>query len=301
MNPRSPNPDQNLDSAVEALLRSAESDGPSPTSLAKTAAVLGVSVAPFATTTSASAAGAGGSAATVVKAGGTMASSVVTAGSSPTSVLGLSLGFGKLATIGAIVAGGAGVTLSQAWDADDAPPARTSAPADARHPKAAHPPARPAKAASPSASIESPRKKSVPSPQDAPTSRATSSPAALPAPVAETNEARLTVPEPERNETSLARELGLLSQARAALKSGDAGGCLTALDEYRDAFPSGTLSVEAAVLEIEALLVTSGKDAASKQAEAFRRRMPRSMHIERFIALGLLDEDDDVRNAARNQ
>jgi hypothetical protein len=95
---------------------------------------------------------------------------------------------------------------------------------------------------------------------------------------------------------SLERELRFLSFARSALQRGDGAGCLSAIDEYESEFPSGALSVEAAVLRIEALLITSGKETARREAQAFQKRMPRSMHLKRFVALGLLEDNVERRD-----
>lgn len=66
---------------------------------------------------------------------------------------------------------------------------------------------------------------------------------------------------------SLAREVELVEAARAALARGDASAALRSLDTYDREIPAGTLSPEARVLRIEAL-VRAGGDANRARANA---------------------------------
>lgn len=293
MNKRHSGSDPSIDLTVEALLRSAKNDGPPPASLEKTAALLGVSVAPFATTSAASAAGLGGGAAKVASGIGATASSVSVAGATHAGLLGLGVGLGKVATLGALVAGGLGVTLSQTWE--EATPATMAGSAPQTIGEAEVSPL-PLKVGSPEdAEPRSSRNEEFSaSPQPNRKIPVISSPRS-------SNEGIHALPPLSRRGDSLERELRVLSSARSALQRGEGADCLRLVEEYKREFPAGALSVEAAVLRVEALLITSGKEAAEREAEAFRKRMPHSMHLEKFVALGLLEEesegfDEDARN-----
>lgn len=286
--------DPSIDLTVEALLRSAENDGPPPTSFGKTAALLGVSVAPLATTSAASAAGLGGSAAKVVAGSGATVSSVAAASATQAGFLGLGIGIGKVATVGALVVGGLGVSVSQTWG--DA--AQTAAD------RAAPPSSQKVEVRSRSAVVVPPKDAD---PRLSPNEDLPASPEPRDsAPVVSAPRSSLEgtqAPTPSsKGGGSLERELRVLSSARSALQLGDGAGCLSAVEEYEREFPSGALGVEAAALRVEALLITSGKEAARREAEAFRKRMPHSMHLEKFVALGLLEEDaEEFDEDPRNQ
>ncbi|MBX3205725.1 MAG: hypothetical protein KF764_11700 [Labilithrix sp.] len=89
----------------------------------------------------------------------------------------------------------------------------------------------------------------------------------------------------------LAREVALVEEARAALARGDATAALGALDAHDREFPSGTLSPEARVLRIEAL-VRAGGEAQRREAhrlgDAFLAAHPSGPHARRVRAvLGL--------------
>lgn len=86
----------------------------------------------------------------------------------------------------------------------------------------------------------------------------TLAPAAMPAPpgvapvVERAAEKQNTAPEPALSNRELREEILLLDQVRAALQSGARAAALEQLDNYRQRFPSGILSREAAQLRQQA-------------------------------------------------
>lgn len=88
---------------------------------------------------------------------------------------------------------------------------------------------------------------------------------------------------------TLADEVALLGQARAALVRGDGPGCLAELDRYAREFPRGALSLEASVLRIEALFAAGRRDEGRAAATAFLARSPDSAFSPRLRALAGLE------------
>ncbi len=84
----------------------------------------------------------------------------------------------------------------------------------------------------------------------------------------------------------LAAESGLLAEARAKLRSGDASSAAAALERLRSEFPAGVLSQEREVLSIEVLAAQGDAAGARRRAERFIQAHPRSPHSEtlrRFV------------------
>jgi outer membrane protein assembly factor BamD (BamD/ComL family) len=72
-----------------------------------------------------------------------------------------------------------------------------------------------------------------------------------------------------------------VSEARAALRRGDASGALVQLEQIRTRFPLGVLVQEREVLTIEALARSGRRADASARAEAFLQAYPTSTLAER--------------------
>lgn len=79
----------------------------------------------------------------------------------------------------------------------------------------------------------------------------------------------------------LAEELRLLSAARASMKHGNPNGALAELATYRTQFPTGSLAIEAAALEVDALCSAGRKQAAHAAADTFLERWPDSLLASR--------------------
>jgi outer membrane protein assembly factor BamD (BamD/ComL family) len=73
-----------------------------------------------------------------------------------------------------------------------------------------------------------------------------------------------------------------LSEARDALRRGDASGALQKIEEARSRFAGGMLGQEREALTIEALYKSGQKGAASARAAAFLRAYPMSPHAARL-------------------
>jgi len=63
------------------------------------------------------------------------------------------------------------------------------------------------------------------------------------------------------------------------------GGALATLDRYDARFPAGSLSEEAAVLRVQALLAARRAGEARSVTEDFARRHPASAYVPRMRAL----------------
>ncbi|MGC4095052.1 MAG: hypothetical protein QM756_45465 [Polyangiaceae bacterium] len=115
----------------------------------------------------------------------------------------------------------------------------------------------------------------------APEVRPLAAAAAFPSPVAAPSE---PAPAAERartpSEEALAKELGLLRQARGLLGAGDARGALRQLDQYVAERKSGALEPEATVLRIEALQRLGDRAGAAGLARGFLRAHPERGHDE---------------------
>ncbi|MFO0761930.1 MAG: hypothetical protein U0359_36155, partial [Byssovorax sp.] len=85
-------------------------------------------------------------------------------------------------------------------------------------------------------------------------------------------------------ETRLREESRRLSEARDALRRGDAAGALALLDEMRRKFPQGTLAQERETLAVEALTRSGRTDEAKARAASFKDAYPESPHGVRVDA-----------------
>jgi hypothetical protein len=88
-------------------------------------------------------------------------------------------------------------------------------------------------------------------------------------------------PQPER----LALETRLLTEARAALRSGDSATARHRLARLRSEFPSGVLGQEREVLTIEVLAAEGQRAAAAEHLRAFATSYPESPHVARLEKL----------------
>jgi outer membrane protein assembly factor BamD (BamD/ComL family) len=85
-------------------------------------------------------------------------------------------------------------------------------------------------------------------------------------------------------ETMLREENQQMSDARAAMRRGDAPRALVLLEQVRARFPGGMLVQEREALAIEALARSGRRGDASARAAAFLRAYPTSMFAERVQA-----------------
>jgi hypothetical protein len=94
-------------------------------------------------------------------------------------------------------------------------------------------------------------------------------------------------PPPDRSvaPSVLAAEIALLDEARSAVATKGGARALELLDHYAQRFPSGTLSLEATVLRIEALYLTGATSAAAALAHGFLAAHPASTHAARVRRL----------------
>lgn len=84
---------------------------------------------------------------------------------------------------------------------------------------------------------------------------------------------------------SLARELSLIDNARAALLRGEPAVALRTLQTYRSQFPRGALQAEATVQRVEALMAIGDRASASTIGGAFLKRHPDSPYSRRISSL----------------
>jgi hypothetical protein len=89
---------------------------------------------------------------------------------------------------------------------------------------------------------------------------------------------------PMDRETRLLEESRRLSEARDALRRGDASGALSLLSELQRAVPGGILGQEREALAIEALAKSGRSSEAQARARAFLQAYPQSPHAPRVEA-----------------
>jgi hypothetical protein len=94
------------------------------------------------------------------------------------------------------------------------------------------------------------------------------------------------------NGASLARELALIDEARAALASGDAPGAIAALDRHDAEFHGGTLATESLMLRVEALVRSGDQAGAMRLGKPFCERYPASPQARRVRTLLGMKEDE---------
>lgn len=201
-------------------------------------------------------------------------------------------GTGVVAAGGVLLALGIAVVLSRGreptvrLDAVSSPPALTSVVLDAPLAESHDRTAEPAFSASPrdadaagsspeeaeEAASASDRRGGAPTPHTPrPASSASAAPMASPA----------VVPAPRAS--SLAEELALLRDARAAARGDDPAGSLALLDELDRRHPDGVLHEERRASRVVALCAM-GDQAAAAEAARFLRELPSSVHAERVRA-----------------
>lgn len=127
-------------------------------------------------------------------------------------------------------------------------------------------------------------RKTPPSPQ--PRSHAAASAPIERSVVRETEDAGLDAQAstPKPRSLAVADELARLDRARAALAARDARRALAQLAGYADAHPDGMLREEAQLLRIEALTQEKRRARARREAAAFLRAYPTSVHAARMRA-----------------
>jgi hypothetical protein len=81
-------------------------------------------------------------------------------------------------------------------------------------------------------------------------------------------------PRPDSSSDQLAREVKTLELAHRALAEHDPRTALALLDRYRAQFPGGSLSSDAVVLRVQALLATGDRAGAQAQADAYAAAHP---------------------------
>jgi hypothetical protein len=131
------------------------------------------------------------------------------------------------------------------------------------------------KQAAPSAEARNERPPATPQ-RSADEAPAAASPSAEPAAPSELNASPAAPLTPDERASQLREESRLLSEARDALRRGDAAGSFRRLEEARTRFGGGLLGQEREALTIEALYRSGQRSAASARAEAFLRAYPLS-------------------------
>jgi len=97
--------------------------------------------------------------------------------------------------------------------------------------------------------------------------------------------AHTSAPRPSASGSSLPDELAMLQDARQALAAGQPALALARLDQYAARFPNGTMTPEANVVRIEALLAAGDRPSAERVAQAFLARDPESPYASRVRSL----------------
>lgn len=196
------------------------------------------------------------------------------------------VGIGLKVALSALLVGGAATALVLAGRSQPGPIAeRTIAAADAH--EASEPPPAPPSASRP---VSAPASRPDSAPASSPTPSVQSpisdvDPAATPeaAPEVETKATRrrtgARTPKastPTDDAASLAAELALLREARAALRAGKAERALALVATHRDRHPGSTFDEERRLTAITALCALGRTGAAQLEADAFSRRFPAS-------------------------
>jgi hypothetical protein len=120
----------------------------------------------------------------------------------------------------------------------------------------------------------------------APVSTAVSAPAsarqpAVASPLSPLHEGAAPLP----SASSFEAEVSALDGARASIDSGRPAEALSLLDAYVARFPHGTMAPEATLLRIEALLRAGDRNAATRVADDFTARNPKSPYVTRLRTL----------------
>lgn len=85
-------------------------------------------------------------------------------------------------------------------------------------------------------------------------------------------------------------EAAVIERAGNAVRRHDGPGALAALGEYRQRFPHGQLSLEASVLEVDALVASGQRDAAKRAAQRFLAAHPESPSAKHLRSIAGLSE-----------
>lgn len=165
---------------------------------------------------------------------------------------------GAFSTKLAVVALGSGLALSGGYWA-----LRAAERSPAVAPRPVEAPARPSLSASPTVPVE------APSLQE-------------PLPEVERVEGGPSRKSPPPRQDALQAESALLTQARAQLRSGNAGGAQASLDRLQAQFPKGMLAQEREVLAIEVLAARGNASGARQRARAFIKAFPKSPHSQKL-------------------
>lgn len=124
-----------------------------------------------------------------------------------------------------------------------------------------------------------------PNPETMPTrvpSAPASAPSKAPAPIPPKPSAHTTAPTPSAHrKPALSDEVRMLDQARSELRSGNASGALTTLDEYARTLRGGVMNAEATVLRIEAFSRAGRVKDADTLARRFVQANPHSALSDR--------------------
>ena len=159
---------------------------------------------------------------------------------------------------------------------------------DSRHlparPVSTHPASTPDAIDSPPLPIESASAMTAPAISDAIRSPASLAPA-MPAKKPASPRASQKNDPSAANAASLNAQIAWLDRARRAIEAGDPATALHLLDDYRATYPEGTLSQEAELLRIEALLAGGQRAAAESLATRFIAAHPSSPHARRIREL----------------
>lgn len=86
-------------------------------------------------------------------------------------------------------------------------------------------------------------------------------------------------PTPVLPAVDLERERVILEAAKVALARGDGDAALDAVHDHQKRFPDGALAEERDALEIQALVATGDRSAASARAARFRTKYPKSLFL----------------------
>jgi hypothetical protein len=216
---------------------------------------------------------------------------IATAGAGAGAALGLPLGIVAVVVV-VVAAVGAGVFATRGTTAAVAPRVELASPSEAPQQAAMHEPAAPAISDDDLITMEPPRAATRPHVEPATVTRAALAtiPPVPPHPeshgrsgIAEGGAGAGVTGEPERPRAiDLAREVELLDVAMAALRRGDAGGALRAVQRHAaETAGKGQLAEDAAAIEIEALCHLHDPTTSAK-LEAFDARFPRSAQRSRL-------------------
>lgn len=287
------------DELERALLGSARSDLPRPLALRETALALGLALP----TAKALAAGLPAAASVGASSAPALSSAVTgTAASGTSGVVGTAAGAAAFGAVGKSLLGGALLSFMAltAYDQTLGPRSQPSAPVAAAAPAVGQPKSAGTPPAGPHSLVESVqevevtaaearvaavagRRAALPVAEVAPI-QDQRAPAAAPANGAFAPDVRAQ-PAQASPSASLAAEIRILDQARAALAAGDAKQASRLLDAYTASRHSATLAQEAALLRVRLLLMLGQRPAAAELARRIIAEHPESAHVDSLRSL----------------